>query len=306
VTPFRFSVSLPAARTAGEVRDFARKAEDLGFDVLTTADHLGDLLAPFPPLVVAAEATTRLKVGTLVINNDLRHPVLLAREAAAIQALSDGRFELGIGAGHAFLEYESIGLAFEEGPTRVARLAESAAIIRGLFAGQSFSFDGDHYRLARHTVYPASGAAPPLLIGGNARSLLRLAARTADIVGFTGLGRTQADGLTHDPSGFWPGAVDERVSLVRQAAGDRFDSLELNALVQAVVPGDPRKAAAGLTERLPGLLENDLLASPFVLLGTPQDMAEALLARRERWGLSYFSIFAPSMDRLAPVIPLVK
>ncbi len=302
---FRFSVTLPAMQTAAEVRAFARKAEDQGFDVLTTADHLLDFLPPFPPLAVAAEATSSLHIGTLVLNNDLRHPALVAREAAALQSLSGGRFELGLGAGHAAPEYAAIGLPFDSAQVRVARLAESIAIIRALFDGGPHSFAGVHYRLRDHALYPQT-AAPPLLVGGNARSLLRLAAREAAIVGFTGLGRTLADGQRHDPAGFGPLAVDDRVALVREAAGPRFEHLELNALVQAVVPAERRAAAETMAGLLPTLPIDDILESPFLLLGPVDAMVDALQQRRERWGFTYFSTFAQNMDALAPVIAHLK
>jgi probable F420-dependent oxidoreductase len=264
------------------------------------------MLPPFPALLAAADATKSLRVTTLVLNNDLRHPSLVAREAAALHSLTGGRFELGIGAGHAAPEYASIGVPFDPPKVRVQRLAEAVGIFRPLLAGETVTFTREHYSVREHAVFPPQPLGVPVLIGGNGRSLLRLAACEADIVGFTGLGRTLPDGQTHDPSGFGPAAVDERVALVREAAGPRLPSLEFNALVQAVIPGDPAEGSARLARRLPGLSPREIAASPFVLLGSPPQMAAALQQRRECWGFTYYSVFAHSMDSLAPVIALVR
>ena len=305
--PFRFSVTVTSASSAEEWRAIARKAEDQGFDVLVTPDHLADLYSPLLPLVTAAEATTRLRVGTLVLNNDFRHPALVAREAATLAHLTGGRFELGVGAGHAAPEYASIGLTFDPPSTRVARLAESVAIIRRLLAGETVDFTGEHYRIAGHRAFPIPAEAVPILVGGNGRALLRLAAREADIVGFTGLGKTLADGIHHDPSGFRLNQVREQVALVRQAAGARFSELELNCLVQQVTITDNRRAAAdALAAAIPPLTAADALSTPFALLGTPRQIADDLLARRDDLGLSYISVFAHTMDAMAKAIPFLK
>ncbi len=289
------------------MRAFARKAEHLGFDLLTAPDHLLDLLPPFAALACAAEATTSIRLGTLVLNNDLRHPAMTAREAAALQALSGGRFELGIGAGHARPEYESIGLPFEPAATRVARLGESVSLIKRLFAGEPVTAPGEHYTISAHHLYPRPPVRPPILIGGNARSLLRLGAREADIVGFTGLGRTLPDGQRHEPAGFAAARVAERLALVREAAGERFAALELNALVQLVTVTDDRTATAeAIAKGVPPLTPGDVLDSPFLLVGTAEEMADDLRARRERFGLSYFSFFAPALDAAARVIALLR
>ncbi len=304
---FRFSIGLPQTDSRDELRAFARKAEQLGFDLLTTPDHLLDLLPPFAALACAAEATTSIRLATLVLNNDLRHPAMTAREAAALQALSGGRFELGIGAGHARPEYESIGLPFEPPAVRVARLSESVSLIKQLFAGDPVTASGDHYTLTAHHLYPRPAVRPPILIGGNGRSLLRLAAREADIVGFTGLGRTLPDGQRHEPAGFAAERVAERLALVREAASDRFEALELNALVQFVTVTDDRAATAEVIAKgVPPLTPGDILGSPFLLLGTPEQMAHDLRARRERFGISYYSFFAPALDAVARVIPLLR
>jgi len=275
VRPFRFGINVRTAGSAAEWADKARKVERLGYSVLLVPDHLAELLAPFPALAAAAAATTRLRVGTGVLNNDLRHPLLTAREAATLDVLSDGRLELGIGAGHMQSEYAQMGLAFDAGATRVA-----------------------------HTLHPRpiQRPRPPLFIGGNAPRLLAVAAREADIVGLTGIAFRRG-GAQPDVSDFRAAAVDERVRLLRETAAGRFEQLELNALVQRVIVTDDRhKAAQELTARWPHLTADDLLASPYVLLGTVDQLVDNLRARRDRWGISYVMTHEPFMDALAPVV----
>src|SRR6266536_2211788 len=213
----------------------ARQSEGLGFAVLTVADHLVDgCISPFAALGVAAEATSTLRIGTLVLNNDLRHPAVVARETLALDSLSGGRVELGVGAGHGFPEYESAGIRFDDGATRVARLGEAVEVLDGLLRGNEVTFTGDHYQLTAHRAWPRpiQRPRPPILVGGNGHRLLRMAAARADIAGFSGTGRTKADGLTHEATGFPPEAVDERIAVVR-AASTRRD-VELHALIQHV------------------------------------------------------------------------
>ncbi|MEZ4503890.1 MAG: TIGR03621 family F420-dependent LLM class oxidoreductase [Dehalococcoidia bacterium] len=302
--PFRFGVSILGPADRESLVGFARRAEDLGYDILTVPDHVADgLLSPFTTLATVASATDRLRIGTLVLNNDLRHPALAAREAATLHALSGGRMELGLGAGHAAPEYAALGLPFDEATTRVDRLTEAASVVRRLLGGETVTFEGAHYALTAHALWPPPQSPLPLLIGGNNRRLLRLAAREADIVGFTGLGRTLEDGQRHEPSGFAPSAVDERVALVRAAAGDRLNDLEFHALVQAVVITDDRRASATtVAATAPPLTADDVLGSPFVLVGTPDEMTEELRAYRARFGMSYFTVFDRYLEDFAPVV----
>src|SRR5437660_3595801 len=268
--PFRFGINVRTAASGVEWVDKARKVEALGYAVLLVPDHLADLLAPFPALAAAAAATTRLRVGTAVLNNDFRHPALLAREAATLDVLSDGRVELGLGAGHMQSEYEQAGLAFDPGATRVARLAEAVAIVTRLLEGEPVTFAGRHYRVTNHTIHPrpVQRPRPPVFIGGSAPRLLRVAAQHADIVGFTGIA-FRAGGPAPEVADFRAAIVDTGVRLVREAAAARFEQLELNALVQRViVTDDRRKAADELTTRWPQLGRAELLASPYVLIGT--------------------------------------
>jgi probable F420-dependent oxidoreductase len=305
VRPFRFGVNVRSAGSAAEWAEKARKVEALGYSVLLVPDHLAELLAPFPALAAAAAATRRLRVGTAVLNNDLRHPVLTAREAATLDVLSDGRLELGLGAGHMRSEYEQAGLTFDAGATRVGRLAEAVVIVKELLEGKPVSFTGRHYRVSDHTIHPrpVQRPRPPVFIGGNAPRLLEVAAREADIVGLTGIAFRRG-GAEPDVSDFRAAIVDQRVALVREAAGARADRLELNALVQRVIVTDDRRKAARelATGRWATLTPDDVLASPYVLIGTVDEMIDDLRARRERWGISYVMTHEPFMDALAPVV----
>jgi probable F420-dependent oxidoreductase len=304
VRDLRFGLHVLALSGHDEWVSTARQAEDLGFSTLTVADHLVDgCISPFAALGVAAEATTILRIGTLVLNNDLRHPAVVAREALALDSLSGGRVELGLGAGHGFPEYQSAGFRFDDGATRVARLAEAVEVLDGLLRGQDVTFSGDHYQLIGHRAWPPAiqRPRPPIFVGGNGRRLLRLAAERADTVGLSGTGRTKADGVTHEATGFPPDAVDERIALVRAASAGR--DIELQALVQQViVTDDPTSTAERLHKRLPELSVNDILATPYLWIGTVESICDQLLAARERWGFSYFTVFHHSLEAATPIV----
>ncbi len=293
--------------------EFAVTVEESGFDVLTIPDHLIGSLSPFAGAAAACAVTTRLHTGTLVLNNDLRHPVDVAREAATTAALSGGRFELGLGAGHMKSEYDAAGLRFDSAGTRVDRLVESVEVIRPLLAGEPINVDGAHYcvRAAAGELVAAPDVAVPLLVGGNGTRVLRLAGRVADIAGLAGFSHNHDATevrLTH----FDAAGLQDRISVVREAAGDRFEDIELNALIQFVVPTEnPAEAVAELAARLdtdPKLL----LESPFVLLGTYQQMAEALVDRQHRFGISYWTVFdewpgrESALPHLAEVLRLLR
>jgi probable F420-dependent oxidoreductase len=309
--PFRFGLSIGDTPSRAAWRERARTAEALGFDTFLVADHLDELVPPLTALCTAAEATTTLRVGTFVVNNDFRHPALLAKDAATVGLLTDGRFELGLGAGHMKSEYDQVGIRFDPAATRVARLGEAVPIVRGLLAGETVTFTGDHYRLDGHRCHPAP-VAVPILVGGNGGRVLTIAAEHADIVGFSGFSQVEGTSdvrLSH----FTAAGLADRVALVRARAGPRFDTLELNCLIQFVlVTGDRRGAAEQLRERSPALTVEDILDSPFLLIGTHDQMAEALRERRERFGISYWVVFEkrPGSDQtietLGPVIERLR
>ena len=302
--PFRFGLSAWSAVSRSEWTDKARKAEDLGYFAFTVPDHLARIFAPVPALMTAAAATSRLRVGTNVLNNDLRHPVLVARELATAGLLTDGRLQIGLGAGHMKSEYDQAGLRFDGGGVRVERLAEAVTIVERLLKGEEVTFAGGCYQVHAHRIHPlpVQRPHPPILIGGNGRKLLALAAREADIVGLSGI-TFRSGGVERDLSGWRAAGVDQCLQLVREEAGARYEGLELNVLVQAVVVTDNRRhATAELATRWPQLSPADLLESPCVLVGTVDQLVEDLQARRARWDLSYYVVFEPYMEALAPVV----
>lgn len=302
--PFRFGVGVGPSRSRAEWAEKARRLEDLGYDTLTVPDHLADFFAPMPALVSAAEATTTLRVGTNVLNNDFRHPVLVAREAATVDLLTGGRLQLGLGAGHMQSEYDQVGLSFDRGSIRVERLAEAVAVIKGLLGGEQVTFAGRHYRVTAHTIHPlpVQRPHPPIVVSGNGRQLLTLAAHKADIVGLSGI-TFRRGGTAPDLSGWKVSGVDERARLIREVSGDRYAGLELNVLVQrVVVTDDRREVAEELASRWNQLSPDEILQSPYVLIGSVNQMIDDLQARRERWGISYFTVFEPYMEAFAPVV----
>ena len=307
VRPFRFGISVWGAQSRDEWRSKARRAEAAGFDTLLIADHLVDgMFSSLAALVAAAEATDRIRLGTLVMNNDFRHPVLLARDAAVVDLLTDGRLELGIGAGHMKHEYDGAGLAFDPPQVRVARMAEAATIIRGLLAGDEVTMHGDHYRVERQRCYPVPARPIPLLIGGNGRGVLRTAARLADIVGFTGFSQVEGEANVN-PNHFTDARLREQIEWVRAAAPKRFDQLELSTLVQGVtITRDRRATATELQPLLPTLTVDDILSAPYGLIGTPEQIADQLRDRRERLGISYLTVFEKDLDAMASVIELLR
>src|SRR3954468_8319262 len=311
--PLRFGLHTALPRGV-EFGPFANSVQDAGFDVLTIPDHLVASLSPFAGATAAAVATSRLHTGTLVLNNDLRHPVETAREASTVAAISGGRFELGLGAGHMKSEYDAAGIRFDPGGTRVDRLIESANIIRRLLAGEAVDVDGAHYcvRAAGGDLVAAPEVSVPLLIGGNGSRVLQLAGRVADIAGLAGFSHNR-DATKVNLTHFDAGGLTDRIAVVRGAAGDRFDAIELNALIQFVVHTDDRAAsAAELAATFVAISPELVLDSPFVLLGTHEQMAEALVERQQRFGVSYWTVFdewvgrASAMPDIAKVIALLR
>jgi probable F420-dependent oxidoreductase len=301
---FRFGYQVTATDGGDATRAEVQRAEAAGFDVVHASDHVGSGWAPLSLLLAMAETTTRIRVGTLVLNNDFHHPVHLAREVAAIDHLSGGRVELGLGAGHAFTEYRSIGMQFDPPAVRKARMAESVEILRRLLDGEEVTFAGQHYELEGARTMRALQQHLPILVGVNGRAALGHAARHADIIGLTMLGRTLEDGQRH-VARWEPDRIDRTVAFVRDAAAARETPLELNALIQAVVVTDDRdRAAARVAERIAGLTPADALVAPFLAIGTHDEIAEHLLACRERWGISYFSV--RSIDAFAPVMEKIR
>jgi probable F420-dependent oxidoreductase len=293
--PFRFGVSVHGSKSRAEWREIARQAEASGYSTLLMPDHLGEQLSPIPALVAAADATSTLRVGSLVFDNDFRHPVMLAKEAATLDVLSGGRLELGLGAGWMKPEYERAGIPFERAGVRIGRMEEAIRIVKGLFADGPVDFAGHYYTVTGLEGFPkpVQRPHPPLHIGGGGKHLLSIAAKEADIIGF--IPRARADGQGQDLRDATPQALEQKIAWVREAAGERFADLELGILVAQVLTTQEREQAAQL---IATTLAAGLNVSADVILQAPY----LLLARRERYGISYISVFEQSLEALAPVV----
>jgi probable F420-dependent oxidoreductase len=288
---FRFGVNMMAPAGRGEWADKCRKAEELGYDVVAVPDHLG-LPAPFPALVLAAEATERVRVGTFVLNTAFYNPALLARDVAATDQFTDGRLELGLGAGYVKAEFEKAGLPYQRAGLRLDHLERTIAELRQLFADPEYQ------------PQPAQRPGPPLLIGGWGDRTLRLAAEQADIIGFSGAAVDREGNLTAlaDLATF-----TERLEFTRAALGDRADKVEFNVLVQLVVITDDRRSVLEQLQRYgPTLSIEELGELPTLLVGTPEQIAEQLRENREKLGLSYITVLEPSLDSFAQVIQQLR
>jgi probable F420-dependent oxidoreductase len=280
----------------------ARHVEDSGYHTLQMPDHFGSRFALAPALVLAAEATTTLRVGSLVYDNDFRHPASLAQEVASIDLLTDGRFEFGLGAGWLKSEYDAAGLPFDDGGTRVDRMAESLRVVKALFSASPLTYDGRFYKLTALTgsAKPKQEPHPPILIGGGGRRLLTLAAKEADIISI--MPRSRRDGSGLEDADASPEAFRQKAAWIRDAAGSRFAGIELNTLVQTVIVTDrPREAAAPLAKEYAIELDQ-VFETPLVLIGSKDQIAETLEQRRERFGLSYITVFEKDLENLARVI----
>ena len=300
--PFRFGVQITRAVSAAAWIEKARRAETLGYAVLTMPDHFGAQLSPTPALIAAATATTSLRVGTYVYGAGYRHPVACAKEAATIDLLSDGRLELGLGAGWNRDEYDLLDLTFEPASARLSRLEEAVRVIKGCFAPEPLTFAGSYFAVSGYDGQPKplQQPHPPILIGGGGPRLLAIAGREADIVGLAY--RANPDG-TPDVATLTASATEEKIGWVRAAAGERFATLELNAYVWFVIITDDRAGAAEkVATDLPGFSGQDALQTPHALIGTADQIEDELLARRERYGISYVTIQESNLDALAPVV----
>jgi probable F420-dependent oxidoreductase len=268
------------------------------------SDHFGDQLAHIPALAAVATATTTLRLGSLVFGNDYRHPLVLAKEAATLDVLSEGRFELSLGAGWMKTDYAEAGMHYDEPRVRVDRFEESVQVLQGLLRTDGpFSFEGTHYQVHEHTLLPrpVQRPGPPLIIGGGGKRVLSFAARTADIVSINVNLREGTGGPETAPNAT-PERTREKVAWVKESAGDRFDDLELNALIGFVmITDDGAEIAKGMAPHF-GLEPTDALHIPLALLGTLDEMVEELQWRRAEYGISYWSIEADCWEQLGPVV----
>lgn len=267
-----------------------RKAEDLGYDVVGAADHLG-MAPPFPALVLAAEATERVRLTTFVLNVPFYNPVLLAREVTGADQFTGGRLELGLGAGYVKAEFEAAGLPFPSARERVDQLEQAIKELKRRYADPE------------HKPAPAQQPGPPLLVGGRGDRVLTLAAEHAEIIAFTGTKKVP------DGSALVPATaedIEERTRFVRDRLGGR--DAEFNLLLQYVeITDDPRKVHDYVSNRVEGALTPDQVAeSPIIFAGTAAQIAEQVTAARERFGFSYFTVLEPHMAAFAPVLELLR
>jgi probable F420-dependent oxidoreductase len=303
--PFRFTVQagthldtrsdvlLDGAALAG----YARRVEALGYQELYTFDHIGTV-DPWAPLVAAAVAAPGLRVGPLVLNNELHHPVLVARTAATIDRLTGGRVVLGMGTGYATAEHDALGEPLRAPGPRVGRFGESLAVLRALLDDGRVDHDGEHL----HVHLDDLGVRParprvPFLIGGHGPRVVGLAARYADIFQFTG--------LSHGPdgkpsiSGFALDALAERARWLAEAAGERDAEIERSALVQAIAIGQGDGPVDDLAARF-SVDPQVVRESPFVLVGSVEQVVDKLERVREALGVSHYVVRDP--DAFAPVV----
>jgi probable F420-dependent oxidoreductase len=284
-------------------KDKARLVESIGYEALYLPDHFGDQLGPIAALMAAADATTTLRVGSLVFDNDYRHPAVLAKEVASLDLLSDGRFDLGLGAGWMASDYEQAGIAFDSPGVRIERMEEGLAIIKGLLAGGEFSFTGKHYRIAslEGSPSPVQKPHPPILLGGGGRRMLRLAAREADIVNVNYDLREGRINPTLVRTGL-AGATDEKLAWIREAAGQRIDQIELSVTIFFASISDDRESLAAAVGRGFGADPTEVLETPHFLIGTIDQIVMALRERRERYGISFVILPGEVAEEFAPVV----
>lgn len=302
--PFRFGVTSYGANVNGEGwAQKARRIEELGYSSLFVSDHFMGQISVIPALAYAAASTRSLRVGSIVCANDFRHPILLAKEAATLDLLSNGRLELGIGAGYLKAEFDALGIPFDDAKIRVERLRESIQLIKSYFRGERIDFDGKHYRVQSDIGLdfipsPTQKPHPPILIGGGGKHMLTLAAQEADIVGLTMQLNKDGTGPNME-SAVLP--LEQKIEWIRTAAGPRFEKLEINVQTWVVAVTDHRKETLEqIAQQFP--LPYEMISSlPFILVGTIEEIIDQIKSHRERYGISYFLVFDQYMEQFAPI-----
>lgn len=299
--PFRFGSEMLRANSASDWLETARRVEAHGYSTLLMPDHFAPIYAPIAALTSAVMATTSLRVGTTVFANDFRHPVVLAKEMATLDVLSEGRVEVGIGAGWKKAEYEQAGIPFDDPSVRVERMTEAVQILKGLWRDEPFSFSGAHYSIVEMDGWPkpAQQPHPPIYVGAGAKRMLSFAAREADIVGI--IARALPGGGL-DSRQDTEELLAEKIDHVREAAGNRLGQIELSMLLNAVVvSGNVARATDDLAARW-GWEREEIEASPYFLIGSVAGVADRLHELRERYGISYFTVFPQDAEAFAPVV----
>lgn len=303
IHPFRFGVQLTGAPDGRAWADTARKLESLGYATATMPDHFTGQFAPMNALQAVLDATTTLRAGALVFDNDYKHPAILAKELATMDVLSDGRVEIGLGAGWMVSDYEQLGIPYDRPGVRIDRFVEGLAVIRGAMGPTPFDFAGEHYTISGYDGFPkpVQAPCPPILIGGGGRRVLTIAAREADIVGVNGT----LDAGVIGPEAIatmTKAAVDEKVAIVHEQAGDRLGDIEMNIRAFFVEVTDDRGAALASVSNWISVEQEQIDTSPFALIGSSAKIVEDLLARREEYGFSYVIIGAEVAEAFAPVV----
>jgi probable F420-dependent oxidoreductase len=301
--PFRFGVQVTTAESAADWRDKARRIEGLGYSTLFMPDHFGQELAPLPATAMAAASTSTLRIGSLVFDNDYKHPAILAKEGATIDLLSDGRFEMGLGAGWMRTDYDALGIPYDPPAVRVDRFEEALHVVKRCFTGEPFTYHGEHYRITDYASWPAPVQKPrvPILIGGGGRRVLSIAAREADIVG---INPNLRDGEINAASAqdSLADQTDRKIEWVRAAAGDRIDDIEIQMRFFITKVTDDRMRLAEALAPTFGVEPAEALESAAACVGTVDEIVEQLQRRRERWGVSYVVVGDENIDEFAPVV----
>lgn len=302
--PFRFGIQAKPNGSRRDLVELARKVEGLGYSALTMPDHFDDQLAPVPALQCAADATTTLRLGALVYDNDYKHPVVMAKELATMDVLSEGRVEIGLGAGWMESDYAASGIPYDPPGVRVSRFIEGLAVIKGALGPEPFSFQGEHYTITDYNGLPKPvQQLPPVLIGGGAPRVLKFAARNADIVGVNGdLRSGKVDGSVIDSMS--AAAVDEKIGWITAAATEagRLGAIELNVRVFMTAIGDDVNGATEFIAQMTSQTPELVAQTPFALIGPPPKLIDDLRARRERWGFSYVIVGQDDVEAFAPVV----
>lgn len=301
---FRFGIQTSRASSAEDWANKARRIEELGFSSLLIPDHFGDQFAPLIALQAAAAATDSLRLGTLVLDNDYRHPLVLAKEWATLDVLSNGRVEAGLGAGWMKSDYDESGISYDPPKARIDRFKEGLAIIKGLFTSEGpFSYAGKFYNItnAQPLPRPVQKPHPPIVIGAGAKRMTRVAARNADIVS---VNFSLAEGVVNPAVAATgtAGATREKVGWMRDAAGAHFDELELSCTVFVSIVTDDRAAMAERIAGGFGMPGDEVLKSPHIVVGTVDQIVEDLRQRREEFGFSYVVFSGDVFEQFAPVV----
>lgn len=301
--PFRFAVQASSAPDAKAWRELARKIESLGYSTLYIPDHFGDQWGPIVAMTIAVEATQTLNVGALVFDNDYRHPVVLAKEIATLDLASEGRVEFGIGAGWMKSDYDESGIAYDRPGVRIDRMVEGLSIMKQLWREGVANLAGEHYTIvnAKGTPHTSGSGSPKIVIGGGGKKVLSIAAREADIVGVNpnlAAGYVGPEVAESSKAAYYR----ERVGWIREAAGDRFDDLELQCLTYLVQFTDDRRSAYEKLAPLFGLTPDEAMEVPIALAGTVSEITETLEQRRDEYGFSYIVVHEPEMEAFGEVV----